>query len=183
MNANAGDPHYEPTAQQQRPIRPGDLVLLDMWAKLATRRRLLRHHLDRLLWRRSARERSATSSPSCATPATPASGVITEALAAGPTVRGCEVDDAVRGHIRATGYGHVFVHRTGHSIGERSTATARTWTTSRRTMSAASIPGTCFSIEPGIYLPEFGVRSEVNVLIEDRARRVTGEIQRELLLL
>jgi Xaa-Pro aminopeptidase len=96
---------------------------------------------------------------------------------------GYEVDDAARGYIESHGFGPYFTHRTGHSIGQEVHGNGANMdnleTHDERRVSA----WTGFSIEPGVYLPQFGVRSEINMFVGDREARVTGEIQRELLLL
>ncbi len=94
-----------------------------------------------------------------------------------------EVDDAVRGFIAARGFGEFFRHRTGHSIGREVHGVGANMDNYETHDERPIILGTCFSIEPGIYLSQFGIRSEVDVLVDERAARVTGEIQTELVLL
>ena len=98
----------------------------------------------------------------------------------GRALCGYEVDDAARGVIVKSGYGQYFVHRTGHSIGEEVHGNGANMDNFETHDARRVIPRTCFSVEPGIYLPEFGVRSEVNVYVEEHDARVTGEIQREV---
>ena len=98
-------------------------------------------------------------------------------------MRGFEVDDAVRGHIEARGFGQFFRHRTGHSIGREVHGVGANMDNFETHDERPIIPGTCFSIEPGIYLPEFGMRSEVDVFVEEHAASVTGDIQADLVLL
>jgi Xaa-Pro dipeptidase len=105
---------------------------------------------------------------------------VSQAVAARRELHGFEVDDAARGYIQEKGYGEYFVHRTGHSIGEDVHGTGANMDNLETHDERTLIPWTCFSIEPGIYLPKFGVRSEVNVFVGEREARVTGEIQREL---
>ena len=90
------------------------------------------------------------------------------------------MDDATRGVIARHGYGDYFVHRTGHSIGEDVHGNGANMDNFETHDTRRLIPRTCFSVEPGIYLPEFGVRSEVNVYVEEQDARVTGEIQQEV---
>jgi Xaa-Pro aminopeptidase len=103
--------------------------------------------------------------------------VVKRAMREGRPLRGYQVDDAARGVITRHGYGEYFVHRTGHSIGEDIHGTGANMDDFETRDDRRIIPATCFSVEPGIYLPEFGVRSEVNVYVEERDARVTGEIQ------
>jgi Xaa-Pro aminopeptidase len=93
------------------------------------------------------------------------------------------VDDAARGVIRERGYGEYFTHRTGHSIGAEVHGAGANMDNLETHDERRIIPWTCFSIEPGIYLPEFGIRSEVNVFVGEDAARVTGEIQERLVIL
>jgi Xaa-Pro aminopeptidase len=102
------------------------------------------------------------------------------AVASRRTVRGFEVDDAARGWISAQGYGEYFVHRTGHSIGEDVHGAGANMDNFETHDERRIIAGTCFSVEPGIYLPEFGIRSEVNVFAGAGEAHVTGEAQQEM---
>jgi Xaa-Pro dipeptidase len=100
----------------------------------------------------------------------------------GELLRGFEVDDAARGYIQEQGFGENFVHRTGHSIGEDVHGTGANMDNLETHDERVVIPWTCFSIEPGIYLRDFGIRLEVNVFVDDKQARVTGEIQKEFVL-
>jgi Xaa-Pro aminopeptidase len=180
VNANAANPHYEPTAEVTAAIRSGDLVLLDMWAKLDQPGAVFYD----ITWTgfcgdgpsdamrevfevvRGARDAAIRR--------------VQEAVAAGQELRGFEVDDAARGHIASRGYGDYFVHRTGHSIGEEVHGNGANMDNLETHDERRIVPWTCFSIEPGVYLKDFGIRSEVNMFVGDREARVTGEVQREL---
>jgi Xaa-Pro aminopeptidase len=108
---------------------------------------------------------------------------VMDAVKAGRTIHGYEVDDVSRRYIEARDFGPYFLHRTGHSIGYEVHGNGvnidNLETRDQRTI----IPGVCFSIEPGVYLPEFGVRSEIDMFVGEGQAEVTGDIQRELLLL
>jgi Xaa-Pro dipeptidase len=108
---------------------------------------------------------------------------VKEAVQEGRAIRGWEVDRAARETIRKAGYGKYFVHRTGHSIGENIHGNGANMDGLETRDDRMVIPRTCFSIEPGIYLPDFGIRSEVNVYVGEREARVTGAIQDEILAL
>jgi Xaa-Pro aminopeptidase len=108
---------------------------------------------------------------------------VQDAVAAKRELRGFEVDDAARDFISSHGYAEAFVHRTGHSIGEDVHGNGANMDNLETHDERRIVPWTCFSIEPGVYLKDFGVRSEVNVFVGENEARVTGEIQRELSIL
>jgi Xaa-Pro aminopeptidase len=185
VNDHASDPHFETAAgSSDREIRKGDLVLIDFWAKVAGDPRAVYYDATwmgycgssvpgkmREVWEvvRGARDAAVD--------------FVTRSVAEGRTIRGADVDDVSRRHIEERGYGPYFLHRTGHSIGYQVHGNGvnidNLETRDHRTI----IPGVCFSIEPGVYLPEFGVRSEIDMFIHEGSAEVTGDIQRELLLL
>ncbi|HWG49079.1 MAG TPA: Xaa-Pro peptidase family protein [Candidatus Acidoferrales bacterium] len=182
VNANSGNPHYEPTTEGSAPIKPGDFVLLDIWGKKNTPGAV---YYD-ITWT------GVIGTPTdrqveifnIVTGARDA-GVkkVQEAYAGKRRIAGWEVDQATREFISSAGFGEFFVHRTGHSIGEHVHGNGANMDNLETKDEREIIPNTCFSIEPGIYLPEFGVRSEVNVLTRNGGAEVTGKIQRELVLI
>ncbi|PYX30174.1 MAG: hypothetical protein DMG77_10505 [Acidobacteria bacterium] len=180
VNANAGNPHYEPRADHPVPIREGDLVLLDVWGKKnspgavyyditwmgfvgsAPSGRM--HEIFEIV--RDARDAGVKT--------------VVDAVTSGRRIAGWEVDRATRGHIKKKGYGDYFIHRTGHSIGTDVHANGANMDDLEIHDERQILPNSCFSVEPGIYLPEFGVRSEVNVLVRPKMAEVTGKIQHEI---
>ena len=104
-----------------------------------------------------------------------------DSVTRGRAIHGWEVDSVAREAIRKAGYARYFVHRTGHSIGQEVHGNGANMDGLETRDDRKIIPHTCFSIEPGIYLPEFGIRSEVNVYVGERDARVTGAIQQEIL--
>jgi Xaa-Pro aminopeptidase len=182
-NANSGNPHYGPSAEKSAPIRPGDFVLLDLWAKKNTPNAV---YYD-ITWTGvigSPSEKQAKIFTIVRDARDAGIRKVQEALAAKRKIAGWEVDDATREHIVGAGFGQYFTHRTGHSIGEHVHGNGANIDNLETKDEREIIPNTCFSIEPGIYLPgEFGVRSEVNVLARNGAAEVTGKIQRELVLI
>jgi len=180
VNANMSDPHYEPTAESSQPIRAGDAVLIDMWAKLdqpgsvfyditwtgycgAAPPTALQNVFEVV---RDARNRAVDR--------------VRDAVSQRQTLHGFEVDDAARNYIREKGFGDYFIHRTGHSIGEEVHGTSANIDNLETHDERRIIPRTCFSIEPGVYLPQFGIRSEVNVYVGEDSAQVTGEVQDRL---
>jgi Xaa-Pro aminopeptidase len=181
VNDNASNPHYEPSAATHGEISRGDLVLIDMWAKL--------HKPGSVYYDITWTGYCGTAPPDemvtvfdTVTGAREAAvRYLKESLSAGKTVRGFEVDDAARGYINAQGYGEYFIHRTGHSIGTDVHGAGANMDNLETHDERRVIPRTCFSVEPGIYLPTFGIRSEVNVYI-DSTPRVTGEVQTKMVI-
>jgi Xaa-Pro dipeptidase len=183
VNANSGNPHYEPHAEGSAPIREGDFVLLDVWAKKNTPGAV---YYD-ITWMGyvgkapSDKQREIFQIVRDARDA----GVKTvlDATAAGQRIAGWQVDRATRDHIQKSGYGDYFIHRTGHSIGTDVHSNGANMDDLEIHDERQILPNSCFSIEPGIYLPEFGVRSEVNVLVRPNRAEVTGKIQREIVII
>jgi Xaa-Pro dipeptidase len=180
VNANAGNPHYEPSSARPVPIQEGDLVLLDVWGKKDTPGAV---YYD-ITWMGfvgaapSGRMREIFEVVRDARDA----GVKTvlDAIGSGRRLAGWEVDRATRGHIQKKGFGDYFIHRTGHSIGTDVHSNGANMDDLEIHDERQILPNSCFSIEPGIYLPEFGVRSEVNMLVRANSAEVTGKIQREI---
>jgi Xaa-Pro aminopeptidase len=182
VNANSGNPHYAPGPVGSAPIKAGDHVLLDIWAKKNTPNAV---YYD-ITWTGSIGTPSEKQVEifNIVTGARDA-GVkrVLEALAGKKRIAGWEVDQATREYITNAGYAQYFPHRTGHSIGVNVHGNGANIDNLETKDDREIIPNTCFSIEPGIYLPEFGVRSEVNVLTRNGAAEVTGKIQNELVLI
>jgi Xaa-Pro aminopeptidase len=180
-NANSGNPHYSPTPDSTFPIRRNDLVLLDVWAKLPTPGAV---YFD-VTWTGYVGEavphRCSEVFDIVREARDAAINLVKSSMQKGRTLRGCDVDDRARAIIKRHGYADYFVHRTGHSIGEDIHGNGANMDNFETRDVRAIIPATCFSVEPGIYLREFGIRSEVNVYVEERDARVTGEIQQSII--
>lgn len=180
VNANASNPHYEPTPEQTSQIRGRDLVLIDLWAKLAQPDAVyydstwtgycgetIPNNIQNIFEVvRDARKRATSFAINKAS--------------VGQPFAGYEVDDAARHFIEERGYGQFFFHRTGHSIGTDVHGTGANMDNLESHDERRVIPHTCFSVEPGIYLPEFGIRSEVDVYVGEGFAQVTGEEQEAL---
>ena len=179
VNGHAGDPHYDPSPETSSPIRPGDFVLIDMWAKLD---------------QPGAIYYDITWDGFCGTPPDRVVNVfetvrdardsavkaVVASVEAKREIRGFEVDDAARAYIRDRGFGDRFIHRTGHSIGTETHGTGANMDNLETHDERRILPGALFSVEPGIYLEDFGVRSEVNVFVTRDSASTTGAVQREL---
>jgi Xaa-Pro dipeptidase len=183
VNANAASPHYQPSASKFSPIKRGDFLLLDVWAKLKTPGAV---YADQT-WTGFVGEEPTEEHVKVFTIVRDARDAaiefVRESLKAGREIKGAEVDDVSRNVIERAGYGPYFTHRTGHSIGEEVHGNGAHIDNLETRDSRKIIPRTCFSIEPGVYLPgNFGVRSEIDLYVGDGGEiEVTGQpIQREL---
>ena len=108
---------------------------------------------------------------------------VDQAVREGRAVAGCDIDDIARGHIADAGFADHFVHRTGHSIGEDIHGAGANLDNLETQDERPLIPRTCFSIEPGVYLTEFGVRSEIDCYVGEDGARATGRVQRQIVKL
>ncbi len=184
VNAHSADPHYQPGPDKSSVIRPGDFLLIDLWAKEKTVGSV---YAD-ITWvgvcaaSPTARHQEIFSIVAAARDA---GWELVRSRYPQQPVRGFEVDDATRGVIQKAGYGEYFIHRTGHSIGITDHGQGANMDNLETHDTRQLLPMTGFSIEPGIYLPgDFGVRSEINVALTADAAEITGaEPQRELLRL
>ena len=181
VNDNASDPHYEPTADRCRPIGTADLVLIDMWARSKEPQGV---YYD-ITWTGFCGEQPPSEIQNVfeiVKGARDAGFVAVKTrIDAGESPMGFEIDDVVRGHIRAAGYEKAFIHRTGHSIGGSVHGTGANIDNFETHDTRPLLNNTCFSIEPGIYLPAFGIRSEFDVFIRNGSANTTGEVQTALL--
>lgn len=181
VNQNSGNPHYEPRAGTSTPIRTGDLLLIDFWAKLSTPQAVyadytwvafLGESIPAKIVRvwdivREARDSTLE--------------FVRARTSQRTAVRGWEVDGVARQVISRAGFGEYFIHRTGHSIGESDHGNGANMDGLETRDERLLIPRTCFSIEPGIYLSDFGIRSELNVYLGEEELVVTGDpIQQEI---
>ena len=183
VNENAGNPHYSPEPGTSKPVREGDWVLLDMWAKVNKPGAV---YYD-ITWTGFVGQAPSEKHREIFKIVTEARNVgintVKDAFAAKRRIMGWEVDAAVRAHIERTGYGQWFVHRTGHSIGTEVHGNGANMDNLETKDEREIIPNTLFSIEPGIYLPEFGVRAEIDMLIRNGGAEVTGKIQNEIVII
>ncbi len=180
---NAGNPHYLPTATAARAIHADELVLLDLWAKLNhpgavfaditwvgySGRRPPDRHVKAFAAVRGARDAAVD--------------LVKEASRAGRELRGWEVDRAAASVLREAGYGDQILHRTGHSLGESVHGNGVNMDDYETHDDRRLLPGTGFTIEPGVYFSDFGVRSEINMIVHAHDATVTGPLQTEILAL
>lgn len=174
---HAGNPHYMPPAEGSRAIRPNELLLIDLWGKQAqpgavfaditwvgfTGRQVPDELTRAFTAIRDARDAAVT--------------YLESAWAAGRDVRGYELDRAARTVLLEAGYGPQILHRTGHSLGEEVHGNGAHLDDYETHDERRLLAGTGFTIEPGVYFPHFGVRTEINVVLGPAGPEVTGPRQ------
>jgi Xaa-Pro dipeptidase len=175
VGPHSGDPHYAPTPATDAPIQAGDFVLIDLWAKLDKPRAVYSDLTWTCFVGETVPERYESVFRVVAQARDAAIGRVRQAFAKDEPLQGWQVDDAARAVIEQAGYGRHFIHRTGHSIGQETHGNGANMDNLETHDQRRVLRRTCFSVEPGIYLPEFGVRSEVNVFVDgDGTVHVTG---------
>jgi len=180
VNRNCSDSHYEPTQERSAPISEGDFVLIDIWGRLEKAGSV---YYDITWTGVVGREPSEMEQRVFATVCgarDAAIGAVQQAFAEGRPICGYEADDAARAVIAEAGFGEFFTHRTGHNITQEIHGSGANLDNLETHDVRLILPRTCFSVEPGIYLPEFGVRSEVDMMTAPGKAWVTGRMQREL---
>jgi Xaa-Pro dipeptidase len=179
-NANSSDSHYEPTAERTAAISEGDFVLIDIWGRLEKPGSVFYDITWTGVVGREPSEREQLVFETVRNARDAAIATVEQAFAAGRPICGFEADDAARAVIREAGFGEFFTHRTGHNIAQEIHGPGAHLDNLETHDVRRILPHTCFSVEPGIYLPEFGVRSEIDMLTAPGKAWVTGAIQREL---
>jgi Xaa-Pro dipeptidase len=178
---NSGNPHYLPTASVHRAIQPEEIVLLDLWGKLNRPGAVFAD----ITWvgytGRRVPERFATAFAAIARGRDAAVSLVQQTMRAGRELRGFEVDRAASSVLRDAGYGDRILHRTGHSLGESVHGDGVNMDDFETHDDRRLLPGTGFTIEPGVYFDDFGVRTEINMIVAPRDAAVTGPLQTEIL--
>jgi len=180
---NAGNPHYVPTASSSRTIGRDELVLLDLWGKLDRPGAV---YAD-ITWMgytgTQVPERYARAFAAVAAARDAATALVQRAAAAGQELRGWQVDRAASSVLRSAGYGAQILHRTGHSLGEEVHGNGVNMDDYETHDDRRLLVGTGFTIEPGVYFDDFGVRSEINLIVGPRDATVTGPVQTAIVAL
>ena len=180
VNQNASDPHYGPTREASATIKEGDLLLLDVWGKKKAAGSV---YYD-ITWvgylGAKVPEKYAKVFQVVREARDAAVELIQKSVKAGKPLQGWQVDQTARRVIEKAGYGKYFFHRTGHNIGQAVHGNGVNMDGLETHDARHLIPQTCNSVEPGIYLAEFGIRSEVDVFIDEKEARVTGAVQKEI---
>jgi Xaa-Pro aminopeptidase len=180
VNANCSDSHYEPTADRTCEIKEGDFLLIDIWGRTDESDSIFYDITWTGVVGREPSEREQLVFETVRNARDAAITAVETAFAENLPIRGFEADDAARNVIRAAGFADYFTHRTGHNIAHEIHGPGAHLDNLETHDERRILPNTCFSVEPGIYLPEFGIRSEIDMLTAPNKAWVTGNIQRAL---
>ena len=183
IGANAGDPHYLPDAAHSRPLVADEVLLLDLWGKRAERGAVFADITWVGVTGPSVAAEAARAFRAIVDARDAAVTLVEEAARTGRDLRGWEVDRAARTVLQQAGYGDRILHRTGHSLGESVHGNGVHLDDYETHDDRRVLPGTGFTIEPGLYFENFGVRTEINMFRGDHEAIVTGPRQTEILRL
>jgi Xaa-Pro dipeptidase len=180
VNANCSDSHYEPTADRTADIKQGDFLLIDIWGRTNESDSIFYDITWTGVVGRDPSEHEQFVFETVRNARDAAISLIETAFAENRPICGFEADDAARSVILAAGFADYFTHRTGHNIAHEIHGPGAHLDNLETHDERRILSNTCFSVEPGIYLPEFGIRSEIDMLTSPNKAWVTGNIQREL---
>ncbi len=180
---NAGNPHYLPTATAARAIGSNELVLLDLWAKLDRPGAVFADITWMGYTGSRPPDRFVRAFDAVRGARDAAIALVQNAARGGRELRGWEVDRAAAAVLREAGYGDRILHRTGHSLGESVHGNGVNMDDYETHDDRRLLPGTGFTIEPGVYFSDFGERSEINMVVQAHDASVTGPLQTEILAL
>lgn len=183
VNEHASDPHFDPTPDASRHIRKGDWVLVDLWSRLAGQDTMFSDITWTAYVGRDVPSEHQRVFDAVVGARDGAVAEMERAFERGRSVQGWQVDKVARDYIERAGYGAFFSHRLGHSIGREVHANGVNLDSWETFDTRPLIPGVAVSVEPGVYLPEFGVRSEIDVFVSEDGPRVTTEVQRSVVLI
>ncbi|MEO5821577.1 MAG: M24 family metallopeptidase [Vicinamibacteraceae bacterium] len=177
---NAGNPHYLPTATSHRPIGRDEVLLLDLWGKRPSPGAVYADITWMAFTGSSVPARVQAAWTAAAGARDAAIAFVAEGIAAGRTVRGFEVDATARTVLIDAGFADHILHRTGHSLGQEIHGNGVHMDDYETHDDRRLVPGLGFTIEPGLYFEDFGIRTEINMTVGRQQATVTGAIQREM---
>ncbi len=183
VNEHSSDPHFEPTPETTSVIRQGDWVLIDLWSRLPGADSMFADITWTAFVGNSVPERHQRVFDAVTGARDRALGEIAAAFREGRPLQGWELDRAARDYIEGAGFGGYFNHRLGHSLGREVHGNAVNLDSLETRDTRQLMPGIAVTIEPGVYLPDFGVRSEIDVYIDEDGPRATTAVQREVVLI
>jgi Xaa-Pro aminopeptidase len=177
---NAGNPHYQATRDSHRAIRPDELVLIDLWGKLPQPGAVFADITWMAFTGAVVPDEYSRAFAAARDGRDAAIELVQSRVREGRDIRGFEVDRACRDVLVKAGYGAGFIHRTGHSLGEDVHGNGVHMDDYETHDDRRLIPGTGFTIEPGVYTDRYGVRTEINMFVDEREARVSGPRQQEI---
>jgi Xaa-Pro aminopeptidase len=180
---NSGNPHYLPTAEAHRAIGAGEIVLLDLWGKLDRPGAVFADITWMGYTGSRVPDRFADAFAAICHARDAAIEVVQKAVRGGRALHGWEVDRAASSVLHDAGYGDRILHRTGHSLGETVHGNGVNMDDYETHDDRRLLPGTGFTIEPGVYFEDFGVRTEINMIVAARDALVTGPLQTQMVTL
>ena len=180
---NAGNPHYQATRAVHRAIRPNEGVLIDLWGKLAVPGAVYADITWMGFTGTNVPPEFAAAFAAARDGRDAAVSLVQTAVREGRELRGFEVDRACRAVVERAGFGAEFVHRTGHSLGENVHGDGVHMDDYETHDDRRLLPGTVFTIEPGVYTDRYGVRTEINMFVGETEARVTGPVQKDIVQL
>lgn len=186
VNENAADPHYEPGAREPKIIQKGDLLLIDMFARLDQEGSIWYDVTWMAYLGKEVPQEVQKYWEICRDARDAGYNLVKERFAAEQDIEGWEVDEATRAVIEKEGLGEYFVHRTGHNISTELHGNGTHMDNLETKDTRKIIKGSCFSIEPGIYMPDkkLGYRTEIDPFVNDDGTvECCGPIQHDLVIL
>ena len=180
---NSANPHYLATKAHHRPIRPNEIVLLDLWGKVQQPGAVYADITWMGFTGKPVPEVHARAFAAVCAARDAALSLVQRAARSGQELRGWQVDRAASSVLQSAGYGNRILHRTGHSLGDSVHGNGVNMDDYETHDDRRPLPGTGFTIEPGVYFDDFGVRTEINVIVNERDAAATGPLQSEILTL
>jgi Xaa-Pro aminopeptidase len=183
VGGNAGNPHYQPTADECSAVVADEVLLLDLWGKKSDTGAVFADITWVAVTSSRVPDEVSRAFRAVAEARDAAVRLVADAARDGRDLRGWEVDEAARSVLKAQGYGDRIVHRTGHSLGESVHGNGVHMDDYETHDDRRLLPGTGFTVEPGLYFEHFGVRTEINVYRGEHEAIVTGPRQAEVVTL
>ena len=179
-NTNSSDSHYEPTAEHSATNREDDFILIDIWGRVDKQGSIFYDITWTGVVGREPSDYEQVVFETVRNARDAAIASVEQAFALGQPIQGYQADDAARAVVKAAGFGEYFTHRTGHNIAHEIHGPGAHLDNLETHDERLILPNTCFSVEPGVYLPEFGIRCEIDMLTAPGRAWVTGRVQTDL---
>jgi Xaa-Pro aminopeptidase len=183
VNENTSNPHYTPTKNESKRIEPESLLMIDLWAKKDKINSIYSDITWMAYFGKKIPEDYEKVFDIIAEARNKVIYFLKNKLRDKSACAGWELDKIARDVISSRGFSNQFIHRTGHSIGTSLHGDSVNLDNYESKDTRTIIPGIGFTIEPGIYFDEWGIRSEINVYINETKPIVTTPIQESIIKL